>query len=287
MFTDQPVTPRRVETLVELMRHFKARAITRQDVNELLQPPGLPALKESSDQARHVVGAALDLALLQADGQALRLTEAASNGRRPVRAVVLEALDQRVLASTTVEPYFATFFAFLLGRGVEGTRKKSAQTWAHDFNTVVNEGSLGDNPFNKDKYIGLGRWYRYAGLGWDDPSGVFLCNPYERVLRVLPTVFVGAKRLDMGDFMQRLAAVCPELDGGRLFLQANPQFDPQRSECTLGLSHALIELHEDGVLELDCPSDTTGWHIGSAEPPRDKRTMRSDRVSAITLKKRL
>jgi hypothetical protein len=285
VFTDQPVTPKRLETLVEVMRHFRPRALSRQAIYELLQPQGLPALKESSDQARHVVGAAVELELLEPDGQALRLADAASGAKRPVRGVVLEAIDRRVLAISDVEPYFATFYAYLLGRGVTGGRKQSGQAWADEFNRAVNRGSLGDNPFNKDKYSGLGRWYRYVGLGWDDPSGVFMCNPYQRLLRSLPALFAGDRRLDASDFMQRLALTCPELDGGSLFVIANPGFNAEDRTCTLGLSHALIELHEEGVVELDCPSDSTGWSVGLADPPRDGRTMRSSRMSAVTFMK--
>jgi hypothetical protein len=122
---------------------------------------------------------------------------------------------------------------------------------------------------------------RYAGLGWHDGSDTFHPNPYERLRRKLPEIFSGAARLEADDFMTRLGAICPELDGGALFLEANPDRSDRVRCCSAGLSHALVDLHLDGVLLLDCPPDSAGWSIAAAEPPMDGASLRAERVSAV------
>lgn len=282
MFTDGPVTPLRVETLLELVRDSHARTLTREGIDDLLQPEGLPGLREGSNQARDTLAAARELGLVEDDDGSVRLCVTGRSRRSVVaRDLLLEALDRKVLEDTTPEPYFALFYSFLLGLGASAAVPRTPDEWAYEFNRVVNRGQLGSNPFNPTKYTGLRRWYRYAGLGWIDPSNVFHCNPYRRLTRALPKIFDGDRVLDGDAFMARLASACPELDGGKIFLAANRSYDPRERRCTLGLSHALVELHGSVVLRLDCPVDAQGWSIAAAEPPRDAATLRSDRITAV------
>ena len=82
--------------------------------------------------------------------------------------------------------------------------------------------------------------------------------------------------------MVQLAQFCPELDGGEIFLQANKyrNYTPEDKQCTLGLSHALVDLHEDEIIRLVCPLDSRGWSIELAQPSRDD-TIKSDRITLI------
>jgi len=128
----------------------------------------------------------------------------------------------------------------------------------------------------------LHRWLNYVGLGWYDPVDSFQANPYERLLRALPSLFGRQHKLDADRFVTTLGATCPELDGGEIFLQANHEWQSADKKCSLGLSHALIELHLDGVIRLNCPADSAGWSVGEAEPPRDDN-FRSDRFAVIEL----
>jgi hypothetical protein len=282
MFTDGPVTPRRVETLLELVRVSHARTLTKDSIDDLLQPDGLPGLTEGSNQARDTLAAVRELELVDDDDGSVRLrVDGRSRRSTVVRDLVLDALDRKVLEGTTVEPHFALFYSFLLGLGAGAAVSRRPDEWAHEFNRVVNRGQLGSNPFNGTKYTGLRRWYRYAGLGWVDPSGTFLCNPYPRLMRALPRIFDDDRVLDGDAFMARLALTCPELDGGEIFRAANHSYDPRERRCTLGLSHALVELHASDVLRLDCPVDAHGWSIAASEPPRDGATLRSDRITAV------
>ena len=138
------------------------------------------------------------------------------------------------------------------------------------------------NRFNEPKHKGLEAWFSYAGLGWFDPAGNFQANPYERLRRALPTIFGRQRSLGADPFMEKLSAACPELDGGEIFRQANLAWQASEKKCTLGLSHALIELHLDQVIRLSCPADSAGWSVDEAEPPGDE-DFKSTRFESVAI----
>lgn len=282
MFTDGPVTPRRVEIVVAVVREVGRRGGIRRDaLYALLQPRELPDVK-STEQAMQAIRAALELELIEEAGQSVRPTSRILGREKPApRESVIRAFDEFVLGSDAVEPYLALFYGYLLGLNEEGSAPRDAQHWADEFNRVVYGGNLTTNPFNRTKYRGVGRWLPYAGLGWNDPEGTFHCNPVGRLDRALPVIFDRTTRLDVEEFFAKLAAVCPELDGGALFLRANPSWDARRRQITMGLSHALLEMHGEDRLVLECPVDSNGWSLSLADPPRDGNHLRSDRVSVI------
>jgi hypothetical protein len=287
MFTDQPVTPTRLETLIDLLRNISNRKLDRKMLTELLQPEGLPDGLPKREQSRQTLKAAFDLRLIKEDEQERLISLTIERkDKRTTRQVVLEALDTLVLSDTQVEPYFALFFSYLLSLNAEGGVKKSGDEWARDFERDVQGGQRSENPFNNTKLTGLHRWMAYAGLGWYDPSEVLQPNPYDRLRRRLPAIFAGEKKLTGEAFMQRLAAECPELDGGGIFIQAHRRqaYDPAMKICTLGLSHALIDLHHDELIRLYCPRDSRGWSIEAAEPPADEG-LQSVRIDTIELLK--
>jgi hypothetical protein len=280
MFTHDPVTPVRLQILIDLLRECR-RGLTRQDTYRLLQPEPLNADLGGGSPAVVTVRAAIELELVEDNNGVLSLTP---NCRKQSdsREAILRAFDARVLSNADVEKYFALFYSYYLGLGKEvyGRRAFNNEQWAERFNQAVFGDAPQENRFNGTKLTGLHRWFNFVGLGWYDPNGDFQANPYERLERALPQIFVRHKKLESDAFIAKLAEVCPELDGGALFLQANPQWDGAGRQCTLGLSCALIELHLDGAIRLSCPADSAGWNIGDAEPPRDE-DFRSARIASI------
>jgi len=285
MFTDQPVTPMRLETLIDLLRNLTNRKLRREMLLEMLQPDGLPNLDPSRVQAKQTLKAAIELRLIKDDDEDkyIKLTFDRKD-KRTTRQIVHAALDSIVLSDTRVEPYFALFYSYLLSLKADANVKKTAKEWARDFERDVQGGQRSDNPFNEPKCTGLHRWMGYAGLGWYDPAEVFQPNPYERLFRSLNTIFAGETKLTGEAFMQRMAVACPELDGGDIFRQAYAHYDPGMLVCTLGLSHALIALHDDDLIRLYCPRDSRGWSIETAEPPSDE-SLQSARIDTIELLK--
>lgn len=280
MFTDSEATPARVEMLLDVVRSMTSRKLDAATIKQLIQPPGLPDLTSKSDQARSIIAAARELELIeeQPDGmiRPVRIRDA-----RSARAALVEALGEKVLRDGTVEPWFALFYAFLLGRDESAAAgPAAAASWETRFEREVFGGVTQPNRFNETKYRGLRRWFRYAGLGWHDAEDRFHPNPYERVERQLAAVFGTTRDLPIDRFLERLAETCPELDGGYLFLKANPAWNRAARTLSLGLSHALVDLHLDGVIVLNCPQDSDGWSIASAAPPRDAH-LKSDKVASV------
>lgn len=283
MFTDDAVTPVRTEILVDLLRHHN-RGVARDDVYRLLQPKPLEPDPKFAP-AKATVRAALELGLVDESGGVLSLSDSGKRAKG-TRTAVLNAFDEKVLARTDIEKYFALFYAYYLhlGKMAHARANQSGEDWAMQFNKEVFLDEPQPNPFNKAKLTGLHRWFSYAGLGWYDPAESFQANPYERVERVLPSIFAKKRKLSSEEFMRSLAEACPELDGGELFRQANRTWNTEDKQCTLGLSHALIELHEDGAIYLNCPADCQEWSLREAEPPRDD-AFKGDRVASVEWRK--
>lgn len=283
MFTDTEATPARVEMLLDVVRSMSDRKLDASVIKQLLQPAGLPGLTGKSDQASSILAAARELELIQDQSDGM-IRPARSRDARPPRGAVLDAIDEKVLADDRVEPWFAMFYAFLLGRDASAAAGPAAALqWEARFENEVFGGRTQPNRFNESKYRGLRRWFRYCGLGWHDGDDRFHPNPYERLARRLPLIFGKQRDLPIDDFMDRLSEFCPELDGGHLYLKSNSGWDRSARSLSQGLSHGLVDLHGDGLLILNCPLDSDGWSLAKAAPPRDGANMKSDRVSSIRL----
>jgi hypothetical protein len=265
MFTDMPVTPARLEVFVDLAWEMRNRKFDRSAIRLLLQPQGLPGLTTASRQALDVLKCAEELELVseESDGN----FRPGWNVRKTLsaREIVLKALDEKVLSSSAIEPWFAKFYAFLIAQDDDVARSgnDAGQQWANEFNQKVFGGAPSENPFNSTKYTGLRRWLRYSGLGWHDSEDGFVPCPYERVRRKLFDVFKKKRRLSSDEFMGQLAGYCPELDGGEIFLSVIRNRNVDRI-CTRALATALRDLHDDGVIRLDCPADSRGWRLDLA-----------------------
>lgn len=282
MFTDGPVTPMWLEVLVELLRHSEEAEYDREQILQLLQPRALIGVDHKREQAKLTLKAASELRIISDEKNTISLSFQKDDSRT-TQQIILESLDEHVLGKTDVEPYFAPFYSYLLSLGKAGAQRRLARDWAQGFETDVFGGRAPKNPFNETKYNGLQRWYRYAGLGWEDMSGAFQANPYERMLRRLPVLFSGKKSLDSSDFIRRLGEVCPELDGGSIFMTYSRGWKPEDKKCTLGLSHALIDLHMGGHIRLRCPQDSWGWSLAEGSPPDDGQTLKSEKIEKVEL----
>jgi len=278
MFTHEPITPRRLECLIDLLREHSRRDWTRAGLAGVLQPEGLPDLKEKSDQASKVIKAALELGLVVEDGGLIRL--APFQRERTTSDLVLQAMEERILASTDVETYYAPFYSYLISHGAV-PEKRDGGAWAIAFNRDCPQMAGEQNPFNKTKYTGLERWYAYSGHGWFDMTGEFQPNPYSRILRQLRNIFTDGVRLSGDDFITRLAQCCPELDKGSIFRRTLPNYNAEAQVASLALSHALVDLHLDRHICLFCAPDSRGWSIEAALPPNDGRTLRSGRIDYV------
>lgn len=279
MFTDQPVTPLHVESLLTFLRTNAKRKLTRDDIRNSFQPD---SLTDKQVQSKEAIKAILDLELAGESERGIELLPR-EKGKPTPRDAVISALDDHILNSTKIEDYLALFYSYMLGMNERALDGRGREEWVLSFNRDVFDNVQQSNQFNSTKLTGLYRWFAYMGLGWHDQSGEFICNPYFRVLRCMHLIFGDRKKLECDHFMHKLAEACPELDGGDIFLRANKRYDASAMQCTLGLSHALIDLHLNGAIVLHCPKDSAGWSIALANPPKDEENLMSDKISQIQL----
>jgi hypothetical protein len=262
MFTDQPVTPRWLEVLLELVWEMRSRKLDREAIRKLLQPQGLPDLSSSSKQAMETLKAARELSLIVEDDDGSYRPAWKARKSFNVKDILLSAIDDKVLSSTEIEPWFARFYSYIITKDddVLPPGDEGGSRWSSTFNIDLYGGPPSDNPFNKTKYTGLRRWLRYAGLGWHDAQDCFIPNPYDRIKRNLEVIFRKKKKLSADEFMSNIATNCPELDGGVIFREANKNAEMNRI-CTRALAIALRDLHDDKIIKLYCPADSRGWSL--------------------------
>jgi hypothetical protein len=284
MFTDGPATPRRVEVFLDVLRWFAVqghRKLKRSALIELLQPRTLPGVPADRDQAKETLRAAGELGFITVRGDSLE-AEFDTASPESSRELLIAAFETTVLAQTDVERHFALFYSFLLGLDPEGSQSTREQL-AETFQAKVYGTARGENPFNTTKLDGARRWLRYVGLGWHDSENSFHPSPYGRVRRSLAPLFGRKRKLDSEEFRAGLAEICPELDGGRIFQKANPAYNATPRAFTVGLSQALIALHDDQIIRLHSYPDSRGWSLASAGPTPDNHTFKGDRIETVEL----
>jgi len=280
MFTDGPATPVRLEVLLDVLAAFQS-GLRREEIYDLIQP--LPLSDGGQLAAKDTLRAGKELGLVEEKKSVIALSKDYEK-KKSAKENILRAADEIVLSSLKVEFHLALFYSYFLGLNKAVYRRSgfSRDDWANSFNKDVFNNKPQSNPFNATKHTGLDRWLCYLGMGWYDSSEQFQANPYERLLRALPVIFGGKLKLQGDQFMIQLSQVCPELDGGKIFLKANKyrNYKHEDKQCTLGFSHALVDLHEDKIIRLHCPVDSLGWNIALAQPSRDD-TIKADRITLI------
>lgn len=286
MFIDNPSVPIQLETLLDILYELRQKTATSETVRALLQPKGLPDVSVNSSHANNQIHAAkeLQLAILEAGGN-IRLAYSIRDSKPSPREAILGAFDRKVLASPEIEPWFGRLYGFVIARtGFIPEEKSSRDNLCTEFNDSLPIGIERGNQLNSTKLSHYLRWYAYAGMGWYDPSKRFILDPTVRLLRALPKVFDGESRLDAAPFMGSLAQVCPELDGGALFKDMSLDlYDQSNRVCTKALAMALRNLHDEGVIELDCPKDSQGWSLENGGTVLDHLSLQSDRFDRVTL----
>lgn len=116
---------------------------------------------------------------------------------------------------------------------------------------------------NDTRWTGFKSWATFLGFGWIGrfPSNVFVIDPTDAVRDSLPDIFEKAKELQQGEFLGKLAAALPVVDGGTYRAQVEEKIDlkewaaPGEGEISTSLSRALMRLHEAGEIVLDDRAD--------------------------------
>lgn len=287
MFIDNPTVPTQLEVVLDLLHALRNKTAPSESVKMLLQPTGLPGLNLKRDQSTSHLHAGKQLGLIEQDSDGnQRLTYAIRDGHPSARIAIIKAFDDVVLSSAEVEPWFGRLYSYVITSNEDWIPPEGAARM--DLSTRFHAALPGHiertNQLNDTKLRHYVRWYTYAGMGWRDPAKRLIPDPTERLRRSLPKIFADARRLDAAPFMTSLALACPELDGGSLFMDATAdRYSLADRVCTRALSFALRNLHDEGVIQLDCPRDSQGWSLEKGGTVRDQQFLQSDRFDRVTL----
>lgn len=286
MFIDNPSVPIQLETLLDVLYELRQKTANSETVKSLLQPKGLPDVSSGSAHAANQLSAAKELQLVKQDeGGDIRLAYSIRDGKPSAKEAILEAFDRRVLSSPDVEPWFGRLYSYVIARnGFIPEEKNERDNLCSEFNNALPAKIERKNQLNSTKLSNYLRWYSYTGMGWYDPSKRFILDPTLRLIRALPMLFNGSQRLDSAPFMSSLAQICPELDGGALFRDMSLDiYNPTNRLCTHALAIALRNLHDDEIIQLDCPKDSQGWSLENGGTVLNQATLQSDRFDRVTL----
>jgi len=288
MFIDNPTVPIQLEVVLDVLHAVRNNAASANSIERLLQPEGLPDLTSSSKQAALHLSAARELELIAQDSEgSYRLVAAVREGKPTSKQMIVEAFDRLVLSGAEIEPWFARMYAFVIARSRNIPESRGARDdLCSEFNAALPSHIDRANVANSTKLPHYLRWYCYVGLGWRDPAGSFVPDPTVRLRRSLGKIFGPSRLMDAADFMSSLSTTCPELDTGALFNEAaGSAFNKADRVCTTALAAALRNLHDEGVIQLDCPEDSQGWSLERSGSERDNAGLKSDRFDRVVLKK--
>lgn len=282
MFIDNPTIPSRLEVLLEVLHAMQGRKADRDTLHSLMQPDGLPNVSANSAQTKEHISAGESLGLIEKDAEGnFRLTYKI-RGEHDAKNRVIAAFEATVLAKPAVEPWFARMYAFLLQMPPTRVAEASLDDLAIAFMKQLPADIPPTNPVNRDKLRLYLRWYVHCGLGWLGPKGEFVADPTTRLERALPAIFGKEVKLEAAEFMSRVGAHCPELDGGNLFRDMGAAWYSQNDRvCTVGFASALRNLHDEGGIRLRCPRDSKGWDLAGAGHVNEPGSLDSDRFDQI------
>lgn len=270
IFNDGPVTPPRLYALVRLIPRLSKPK--RQDLLDLLQPPGLIENQKAADLTYN---AARVLNLVEEDAdqeKSIRLTIPRNDIETPH---TFRLLLQRKLCGITD----SSDINYLLGEYVAWYAVQDGRVFSFksvDFENRFNEEVYPGytvRPFNTTKLPHWRVWASYLGWGWPMPLGntnLLIPDCYDRLKPCIPELLWAADGdLRFDEFARRLAERCPELDGGSLFercWEASRGSETRGNRLSLMLSTGLRGLHDEGRIELIDRADATdNWQLFPAE----------------------
>jgi len=117
-----------------------------------------------------------------------------------------------------------------------------------------------------------------------DSRSILVPDATKRVRAVLPEIFLDNGVLSFGLFMERLATLCPELDGGKLFdycWQISRGAEQRGNRLSLMLSTALRTLATLHIITLINEADSENvWTLYPAEGSLYKQATHIQRQGA-------
>ncbi|MEH7238853.1 hypothetical protein [Bacillus sp. JJ1562] len=165
------------------------------------------------------------------------------------------------LAFEKEEFIFGRFTAWVMTRA-EKVMNETNKDLAERFFNEVSRKYTNTQEYNATNITGWFTWANYFGLGHSFNSK-FVVNPANRIRREIEfdEELPRGEFIRFKEFMKWLAKACPELDGGKLNLEFNDQFQSSQ-QLSFALSLALRTLHDLGIITLKHTRDVEDiWYL--------------------------
>lgn len=258
------ITPHRLHAMVRLVSRLSKPK--REDILNLLQPESLARNQETAksvyNAARHCLFITEDN-----DNQVKLLVEPEQvesvQGFRQHMQCVLTGITDEQEKNHLLNIYVAWYA--VQEEQVFICNRKDLET---KFNTQIYPTDE-ERQFNTTKFNGWRTWAAFVGWGRLMKIRTFdilMPDATVRIKAILDKVLPQADEIgEFGVFAQRLADICPELDGGKLFeycWQLSRGAEQRGNRLSLMLSTALRTLHTHNHIELIRQPDATDlWQL--------------------------
>lgn len=266
ILNNSQVTPARLHAMVRLTSRITAP--NREKLYDLLQPEDALGLN-NQEAARGVFTAARNCGLLEENEQKIVKLQV-----DPGRIETLEDFRrhmQRILLGITddnADNYLLNIYSAWYAVQDERIFQYDNKALETHFNEQIFPHAE-ERAFNTTKLNGWRDWAVFLGLGWNLRLGsrtIVVPDAYDRLKPLLDQLLPEPNQpVLFGMFMDQLAELCPELDGGLLFnrcWQASRGSEVRGNQLSLMLSSALRGLHEHGEIELSLVADAASkWQL--------------------------
>ncbi|MCL4868798.1 MAG: hypothetical protein KJ063_07515 [Anaerolineae bacterium] len=277
IINNNQVTPYRLHALVRLVPRL--RTPKRDDFLELLQPLDLVSSQEAS---KEVYRAAINFRVIVEDENGYISLHPDIGKRQNIEtsAGFCAFMQKRLtgIADENADNYllnFVTAWYAVQNERIFQCQKKDeiSQNFNKEMDPrgeeeLLEEGRL----FNPTKLNGWLTWASFLGWGWTVTVGgkeLLMPDAHKRLIPVLPALLPDSQEIPFSQFAEKLAEICPELDGGPLFekcWQASRSAELRGNQLSLMLSTGLRSLHDNGKIRLTHYADSSDeWQLYPAQ----------------------
>lgn len=258
----------RIQALVKLVGDLKESA--KEDLFHLLQPWEQPSLKAPAVSATFDV--ARDSKLVSVDEEGV-VRASVDPYHTEDTSAFQKQMVHAFLGVTDEEQSHYRFNLFSAWYAVQNEKVFLVKDGRYDiaFNDQVFPNEL-QRQFNDTKLPPWRRWAAFLGLGWimkQGPTSVLVPDATRRLQPLLPEIFGERRELVFSQFMEYLALLCPELDGGELYKlcwQASRGGEIKGNSLSLMLSTALRSLDSLKQIRLIDQADALDtWQLYPAQ----------------------
>jgi hypothetical protein len=233
------------------------------------------------DRAKYALNTWAKLGLLERDGEVVRLSPelpAAVRDRRLGEAALRPVLRELVFRPGNNVPFWGSeeIRAADFTRGLAWCLAMDPWQMPGGAYDEINRLELDMLPrrvkvFEFDtRWNGFKTWAVFLGFGWQarfPKSGALIMDPAPAIRETLPAVFASAAELSQRDFLDRLRARLPVLDGGTYRAEVEDNLDrarwsgPKPGEASASLSLALLRLKHEGTIDFDYRDDPAAGRV--------------------------